>query len=91
MGSEMCIRDRPNLMLSMDLTALQRQLKAIGIFARLQLRDSKSSHLRHIQPTLESAIELSGKYPQTRTLAPYLRSLQDLATTKLHSLGQPTS
>lgn len=40
-------------------TALQRQLKAVGIFARLHLRDRKSSHLKYIIPVLEHAAFLA--------------------------------
>lgn len=68
--------ERTNLLETVDLTALQRQLKAIGIFARLKLRDNKSTHLKHIQPTLEYAIELSGRYPSTQPLQQYLLNLQ---------------
>jgi aminoglycoside/choline kinase family phosphotransferase len=67
----------PALLQRMDLTALQRQLKAIGIFARLQLRDHKATHLKHIAPTLEYAIDLSGNYPATEPLHQYLTSLQE--------------
>ncbi len=47
-----------------DLTAIQRQLKAIGIFARLHLRDGKSSHLSHIQPVLARILALLEQYPE---------------------------
>ena len=33
--------------------AVQRQLKAVGIFARLKLRDAKSSHLAYIEPVID--------------------------------------
>jgi aminoglycoside/choline kinase family phosphotransferase len=36
----------------LDYVAVQRQLKAVGIFARLKLRDGKSSHLEYIEPVL---------------------------------------
>jgi N-acetylmuramate 1-kinase len=40
-------------------TALQRQLKAVGIFSRLHLRDGKSSHLKYIVPVLDHAAFLA--------------------------------
>lgn len=40
-----------------DLTACQRQLKALGIFARLELRDGRPSHLVDIAPVLDRLIE----------------------------------
>ena len=36
----------------LDYVAVQRQLKAVGIFARLKLRDGKGSHLEFIAPVL---------------------------------------
>ena len=51
----------------MDLTAAQRQLKAVGIFARLQLRDGKPSHLPYIAPVLSQLEALAGGH---RELAP---------------------
>lgn len=51
-----------------DFTAIQRQLKAIGIFARLDLRDDKPSHLGYIQPTLQRIIKLAGKYQELQPL-----------------------
>lgn len=79
-------QDRTELLQILDLTALQRQLKAIGIFARLRLRDNKSTHLQHIQPTLEYAIELSGNYAATQALHQYLLSLQEVTATTLNGL-----
>ncbi len=80
--------DRTELLKTLDLTALQRQLKAIGIFARLKLRDNKSTHLQHIQPTLAQAIELSGKYAVTKPLHQYLRSLHGITATTLTAISQ---
>ncbi len=59
----------------LDLTGLQRQLKAIGIFARLMLRDGKSSHLRYITPVLEAAVRLCAGYPETRPMGKWLAGL----------------
>lgn len=70
----------------MDLTAIQRQLKAIGIFARLHLRDDKSSHLVHIQPLLARIAELAGHYPETRPLRLLLESLIPPTAVKLAPL-----
>jgi aminoglycoside/choline kinase family phosphotransferase len=64
----------------LDLTAIQRQLKAIGIFSRLHLRDGKSSHLGHIEPLLRRIINLADRYPETRPLC-----------LRLHRLLKPTA
>ena len=44
---------------ALDVTALQRQLKAIGIFARLALRDGKHTHVQHIAPVLSHASDVT--------------------------------
>lgn len=62
-----------------DLTAIQRQLKAVGIFARLQLRDGKTTHLRWIGPVLEALIERSAHYPELAPLHAELERLAPLA------------
>jgi hypothetical protein len=46
----------------LDLTGVQRQLKALGIFARLELRDSRPSHLVDIAPVLEQLIDVTHAY-----------------------------
>lgn len=51
-----------------DWTAIQRQLKAIGIFARLHLRDGKSSHLPYILPLLERLLALLAQYSELTDL-----------------------
>jgi hypothetical protein len=58
-----------------DFTAMQRQLKAVGIFARLHLRDAKSSHLTHIPSVIERIADVAENYSQTRALANFLKTL----------------
>ena len=52
----------------LDACAIQRQIKAIGIFARLHLRDNKSSHLRYVLPTLKRLTVLTEVYPELEQL-----------------------
>ncbi len=52
-----------------DYTAMQRQLKAVGIFARLHLRDGKSSHLGYIPGVLNRLHTLSRQYPALQALS----------------------
>ncbi len=59
----------------LDFCAVQRQLKAIGIFARLKLRDGKPTHLRYISPLLERLARLCRTYPGLATLGAYLATL----------------
>lgn len=63
----------------LTLTAIQRQLKAVGIFARLRLRDDKVSHLDHILPVLESISHLAGPLPALSPLADWLADLDRTA------------
>ena len=67
----------------LDLTALQRQFKAIGIFSRLWLRDGKASHLRHIRPVLGAMIDIAGCHPETRKLRAWLQGLAEQAPAAL--------
>ncbi len=60
---------------ALDLTGLQRQFKAIGIFARLKLRDGKPGHMRYIVPVLESATRICASYRETRHLGNWLTGL----------------
>jgi aminoglycoside/choline kinase family phosphotransferase len=55
-----------------DLMAIQRQLKAVGIIARLHLRDAKSSHMQYIMPVLNRLHALAAGYPQLRPLTEQL-------------------
>ena len=55
-----------------DLTALQRQLKAVGIFARLHLDRGRDSHLRDIVPVLRRIARLGREYVETVELAEWL-------------------
>jgi aminoglycoside/choline kinase family phosphotransferase len=49
-----------------DLMGMQRHLKAIGIFARLHLRDEKSDYLKSIPRTLNYVVQVCGVYPELR-------------------------
>ena len=55
-----------------DLTGAQRHLKAAGIFARLQLRDGRSTHLAAIAPTLRRVVALGRSRPELKALAAWL-------------------
>lgn len=67
----------------LDLTAAQRQLKAVGIFARLDLRDGKASHLRHIPPVLDHLAALSARHETLAPLGPHLATWQVAAERRL--------
>ncbi|MEH6627219.1 MAG: phosphotransferase [Motiliproteus sp.] len=47
-----------------DLMGMQRHLKAVGIFARLNIRDDKPDYLDDIPRTLSYLVDISGDYPE---------------------------
>ena len=76
-----------------DLTAIQRQLKAVGIFARLFLSRGRSSHLGDIVPVLKRIAAVSAGYPETATLADWVAAEVTPAAERrlaaLHARGMP--
>lgn len=72
-----------------DACAIQRQIKAVGIFARLHLRDGKSSHLHYIPSVLSRAAAVAHRYPDLTTLAQLLDRWAIAASQ--HTLIQPES
>ena len=58
-----------------DLMGVQRHLKAIGIFARLNYRDGKPGYLPDIPRTLVYVLEVSARYSE---LNPLRRLLEEL-------------
>ena len=55
-----------------DLTAIQRQLKAVGIFARLYLDRGRASHLGDIVPVLVRIARLGREYPETNEFSRWI-------------------
>lgn len=51
-----------------DLMGVQRHLKAVGIFARLRIRDNKPGYLNDIPRTLDYVREVSSRYPELSVL-----------------------
>lgn len=56
-----------------DLMGLQRHLKAIGIFARLHLRDQKPGYLADIPRTMNYVMQVCDIYPELADFARFLR------------------
>lgn len=64
----------------LEWMAIQRNLKAIGIFCRLQLRDQRGTHLHYVLPTVQVTQQLSARYPELNALHGWLGELaEDLA------------
>ena len=55
-----------------DLTAVQRHLKATGIFARLNYRDGKPGYLQDIPRTLSYVVETAERYPELHAFRDFL-------------------
>ena len=51
-----------------DYMGLQRHIKVLGIFARLNHRDGKADYLNDLPLTLQYVMEVGKKYPLTRPL-----------------------
>lgn len=56
-----------------DLMGVQRHLKAIGIFARLNHRDGKPGYLNDIPRTLDYVEEVSARYPELAGFAAFIK------------------
>lgn len=56
-----------------DLMGLQRHLKILGIFARLDIRDGKSNYLQNLPLTLKYVLEVCDKYDSLNPLGQLLR------------------
>jgi aminoglycoside/choline kinase family phosphotransferase len=57
-----------------DLIGMQRQLKAAGIFARLDRRDGKSGYLADIPRTLGYLVEVAPDYAELAPLGEWIET-----------------
>lgn len=67
-----------------DWMGMQRHLKAIGIFARLNARDGKPGYLDDIPRTLDYVIDVSRRYPE---LSPMFALLHDHVLPRIRERG----
>ncbi len=58
-----------------DLMGMQRHLKAIGIFSRLNYRDKKSSYLSDIPHTMNYVLTISNKYKELKPFHTFVSKL----------------
>lgn len=54
-----CIQPRIAFVRALEVTAIQRMLKAVGIFCRLWFTQNKKTHLPYVMPVLERIIVLA--------------------------------
>lgn len=60
------------LLIWFDLMGIQRHLKAIGIFSRLNIRDGKPGYLKDIPRTLDYVVDVSQRYTELGKLNDFL-------------------
>ena len=58
-----------------DLMGMQRHLKAVGIFSRLDLRDGKPGYLDDIPRTLSYVLKVSARYDALLTFSAWLQEV----------------
>jgi hypothetical protein len=63
-GGSRAVADSETFQRWFDFMGLQRHLKAVGIFARLHLRDGKDGYLPDIPRTLRYILDVAGRYPE---------------------------
>jgi aminoglycoside/choline kinase family phosphotransferase len=55
-----------------DLMGLQRHLKVLGIFCRLNYRDGKAGYMNDLPLTLKYVLQVTARYPELAPLHQYL-------------------
>ncbi len=63
-----------------DLMGLQRHIKVLGIFCRLNYRDGKNNYLNDLPLTLHYVKKISSKYPEFADLSEFLNQQEKIAT-----------
>jgi len=84
--------EREAFLQQFDLMGMQRQLKVLGIFSRLYLRDGKAGYLQDIPRTLGYLYRAAGRYPSMADLKQLLdeRVVPAMAAHPLFDQVDPT-
>ena len=69
----------------LKLTAIQRQIKAVGIFVRLFLRDNKKTHLKYVPSVMKMLIQLMSKQPEMKSLEELFVSIEKPLIQKVYT------
>ncbi len=64
--------DRSEFIRWFDLMGLQRHLKVLGIFCRLNYRDGKAGYMNDLPLTLKYVLQVTARYPELAPLHQYL-------------------
>ncbi|MDA9689955.1 phosphotransferase [Betaproteobacteria bacterium] len=62
---------------SYDYTAIQRNLKIIGIFCRLKYRDNKDSYIRYLNKLNQRTLAISENYSELQFITNFFRGISD--------------
>jgi len=73
-----------------DWMGIQRHLKAIGIFARLNYRDGKSGYLLDIPRTLSYVVNVSARYPELAEFNAFVSQIKLPAVTGVNTASEAT-
>lgn len=63
-----------------DLMGIQRHLKVLGIFCRLNYRDGKTNYMNDLPLTLHYVKQVASQYPELAVLSDFLNQLPQLET-----------
>lgn len=58
-----------------DWLGLQRHIKVLGIFARLNLRDGKTGYLNDLPLVIRYTLEVAGQYPELQAFAAWFKQV----------------
>ena len=62
---------------SYDYTAIQRNLKIIGIFCRLKYRDNKDNYMRYLKKLNRRTLAISENYSELQFITDFFRGIYD--------------
>lgn len=62
-----------------DLMGLQRHIKVLGIFCRLNYRDNKTNYMNDLPMTLNYVRDVSARYPECQAFAQFLSQHAEIA------------
>ncbi len=70
--------DRENFRRWFDLMGLQRHLKVLGIFCRLNYRDGKAAYMNDLPLTLRYVLQVTERYPELASFHHFLTQSPDI-------------
>ena len=83
-AEKICLDDWQTFLRWFDLMGIQRHMKAVGIFARLNRRDSKPGYLKDIPRTMSYILTVANSYPE---LEPYHAWLKNAVLPAMEKTG----